>query len=68
MENIYIITAILIFSSIALAIIIRKKTSTIKEKEEIIEHLKQELNAANIKYIQAEERRLSQKNILEQSK
>lgn len=68
MENIYIITAILIFSSIALAIIIRKKTSTIKEKEEIIEHLKQELNAANIKYIQAEERRLSQKNILEQER
>lgn len=68
MENMYIIIVMLIFSSIAMAIIIRKKTNNIKDKENIIEHLKQELNTANIKYIQAEERHLSQKNILEQER
>lgn len=68
MGSIYILVAVLILSSIALAIIIRQKTNIIKEKETVIERLKQQLNEANIKYIQAEERHLSQKNILEQER
>ena len=54
--------------SIAILAIIKQKRKDIKEKELIIERLKQELNATNIKYIQAEERFLAQKNILEQEK
>ena len=68
MGSIYILVAVLILSSIALAIIIKQKTNDIKEKEAVIERLKQEVNEANIKYIKAEERHLSQKNILEQER
>lgn len=73
MENIYITTIItliagIVFSSMALLMIIKKKVKNIGEKDILIEHLKQELNTANIKYIQAEERHLSQKTILEQER
>lgn len=73
MENIYITTIIIliagiVLSSIALLMTIKKKAKNIEEKDILIEHLKQELNTANIKYIQAEERHLSQKTILEQER
>lgn len=73
MESVYISIMVLlmagiIFLSIVMVATIRKKTKSIIEKDSIIERLKQELNGVNIKYIQAEERYLSQKNILEQER
>ena len=73
MENIYLAAIIALIAgvallSIAILAIIKQKRKDIKEKELIIERLKQELNATNIKYIQAEERFLAQKNILEQER
>ena len=56
------------FLSIAILTTIKQKRKDIEEKEEIIERLKQEVNVTNIKYIQAEERFLAQKNILEQER
>lgn len=73
MENLLIATIIILLAAIAFLLIatittIRKKAKSIEEKELVIEHLKQDLNEANIKYIQAEERHLSQKAILEQER
>ena len=73
MESIYLAAIIALIAgvallSIAILAIIKQKRKDIEEKEEIIERLKQELNATNIKYIQAEERFLAQKNILEQER
>ena len=73
MESIYLAAIIALIAgvtllSIAILAIIKQKRKDIEEKEEIIERLKQEVNATNIKYIQAEERFLAQKNILEQER
>jgi uncharacterized membrane-anchored protein YhcB (DUF1043 family) len=56
MENIYLAAIIALIAgvallSIAILAIIKQKRKDIKEKELIIERLKQELNATNIKYM-----------------
>ena len=73
MESIYItiiivLTAGISFLCIATATIFKRKAKSIAEKDEIIEHLKKDINDTNIKYIKAEERLLSQKSILEQER
>ncbi len=73
MESTYITIIIILIASITLLSIlltatIKRKAKSIREKDEVIEHLKQEINETNIKFIKAEERFLSQKNILEQER